>query len=368
MLPGEEFAFERYYRGLKAYGRRCFEWLIPPSTESWWIDPNAITAILLSIIALLLTIHHLTTARGSDLPRRAIRGLKRMPRRLRRATEIAAARMRTQRRPAPRGQPRFRFRRPPIADYAHARGVLEGRLAAMVGLATIKEHLLTLLDTLEMDQRRCASMPGFVSQRGCMHMVFLGNPGTGKTAVAQLVSCVLKEMGVLRRGHLVVARKDDLLGRYSNHVARNTRAIVESAVGGVLLIDEAYALLQGEVELGREVLNVLVELCYAYKDELVVVLAGYTRAMAALFDANAGLASRFPHKFAFADYAVDELAQIAGRMLEGASFALADAAAEEALRRLVAPIVREAPCGNARSVENRYVTWEGANPLSACLP
>ena len=131
--------------------------------------------------------------------------------------------------------------------------MLEARLASMVGLADIKAHLLALLDALEMDQRRCRSMPGFVSQRGCMHMTFVGSPGTGKTAVAQLVAVVLKEMGVLRSGHLVIARKDDLLGRYSNHVARNTRAVVESALGGVLLIDEAYSLLQGEAELGREV-------------------------------------------------------------------------------------------------------------------
>ncbi|EOD25190.1 hypothetical protein EMIHUDRAFT_55378, partial [Emiliania huxleyi CCMP1516] len=202
--------------------------------------------------------------------------------------------------------------------------VLESRLSTMVGLQSIKEHLYTLLDTLEMDQRRCAAMPEFVSQRSSMHMVFLGNPGTGKTAVAQLIAGVLNELGVLRRGHLVVAKKDDLLGRYSNHVARNTRAVVESALGGVLVIDEAYSLLQGEIELGREAINVLVDMCYAHRDDLVVVLAGYDRAMAELFDANAGLASRFPHKFAFPDYTPSELGEIAEIKLRASRFRLAD--------------------------------------------
>ena len=95
-----------------------------------------------------------------------------------------------------------------------------------------------------MDQRRALSNAAFVPQRGCMHMVFVGSPGTGKTAVAQLVASLLKEMGLLRHGQLVVAKKADMLGKYSNHVARNTRSIVASAIGGVLLIDEAYSLVQ----------------------------------------------------------------------------------------------------------------------------
>lgn len=97
----------------------------------------------------------------------------------------------------------------------------------------------------------------------------------------------------------------------------------------------------------------LVDLCYAYKDDLVVVLAGYTDTMGDLFDANPGLASRFPHKFSFDDYGADDLLQIAQLMLRTAHFSLADEAAAEALQRLVAPIVLETPCGNARSVENR---------------
>lgn len=143
-------------------------------------------------------------------------------------------------------------RRGSTTDFAIARTELEATLATMVGLANIKAHLTGLLDTFEMDERRAISNAAFVPQRGCMHMVFLGNPGTGKTAVAQLVASLLKELGLLCRGQLVVAKKADMLGRYSNHVARNTRSIVASAVGGVLLIDEAYSLVQASERGGAE--------------------------------------------------------------------------------------------------------------------
>mmetsp|Transcript_21073 Transcript_21073/g.44819 ORF Transcript_21073/g.44819 Transcript_21073/m.44819 type:complete len:234 (-) Transcript_21073:445-1146(-) len=163
----------------------------------------------------------------------------------------------------------------------------------------------------------------------------------------------MREMGVLRRGHLVVAKKADLLGRYSNHVARNTSAVVKSALGGVLLVDEAYALLQGEPELGRECISVLVDLAYTHRDDLVVILAGYTNSMSKLFSANAGLPSRFPNKFAFPDYSVDELLQIGQLKLEELGFSLRDDEALDALRQMVMHVTCELPCGNARSVENR---------------
>ena len=136
-------------------------------------------------------------------------------------------------------------------------------------------------------------------------------------------------------------------------MARNTRAVVRSALGGVLMIDEAYSLLQGEAELGRECVNVLVDMCYAHKDEFVVILAGYTDMMADFLGANAGLDSRFPHKFGFSDYSVEELEEIAALMVGKAAFELADDGARDALRRMVAAIPHETPCGNARSVENR---------------
>ena len=246
--PGSEGQLERF-----------LDWLWEQSSfrmpngdgAKWYADPQLVSNILLGVIAVLMLTQyvdfflHLRSRGTFD------RGGYESPLRLR---QRSTALVRVLRHKMPR-----RPRRP--VDFARARATLEAKLSTMVGLEEVKAHLSALLDTLEMDARRCAHTPGFVTQRGCMHMVFLGNPGTGKTAVANLVAVLLKEMGLLRRGHLVVAKKSDLLGRYSNHVARNTRAVIRSAIGGVLLIDEAYALLQGEVDLGRECLNVLVDMC-----------------------------------------------------------------------------------------------------------
>ena len=307
--PGSEGQLERF-----------LDWLWEQSSfrmpngdgAKWYADPQLVSNILLGVIAVLMLTQyvdfflHLRSRGTFD------RGGYESPLRLR---QRSTALVRVLRHKMPR-RPRQQV------DFARARATLEAKLSTMVGLEEVKAHLSALLDTLEMDARRCAHTPGFVTQRGCMHMVFLGNPGTGKTAVANLVAVLLKEMGLLRRGHLVVAKKSDLLGRYSNHVARNTRAVIRSAIGGVLLIDEAYALLQGEVDLGRECLNVLVDMCCdaapeaptfpdpaaspppplygrtstltarlcaaarargvdAHRDDLVVVLAGYSESMAA---------------------------------------------------------------------------------------
>lgn len=369
MLPGEEdWLVDRLYRSLPSLS--TLRSLVRSSDgTAWWADPQLANVVLLSVITLLIALRFASEGMPAT-PRRIVRGLRRLPLRRRRPSgngltlprpqsSAGGGRLRAAGRQLRRTVAAARGRRGRV-DFDAARHVLSAHLDRMVGLARIKAHLWQLLDMLEMDERRCQSMPGFVSQRGCMHMVFLGSPGSGKTAVAQLVAGVLREIGVLRRGQLVVAKKADLLGRYSNHVAKNTRAMVQRALGGVLFIDEAYSLLQGEAELGREVLNVLVDLCYAHKDDLVVVLAGYADTMADLFEANAGLASRFPHKFFFDDYSEAELARIARLMLEQARFTLADGAAAEALERLVAPIAREVPCGNARSVENRIAAAIGA--------
>jgi len=213
-----------------------------------------------------------------------------------------------------------------------------------------------MLDQLEMDQRRSATAKAYTKRQGCRHMVFLGGPGTGKTAVAHLVAVLLKRMGLLRRGQLIVGKKADLLGQYSNHVAKNTRGIIRQALGGVLLIDEAYSLLQGEAELGRECINVLVDMAYEHRDDLVIILAGYPESTSALFHANAGLASRFPHRFFFPDYDLAQLTSIARLLIEDASFTVAAEGGAAALQELLAPIRSESPSGNARSVENRVTT------------
>ena len=228
---------ERWAHAALEAGRSAGERLSPPAGDgaAWWANPQVVNVILLAIITLLVALSF--GAQAQSAPRRIAYGLRRFRDRQRHRRSLRAPKqLFLGRRPILRGA--ARRLQSHGALHAEARSMMEARLDAMVGLVSIKRHLIALLDCLEMDERRRASMPSFTTQRGCMHMVFLGNPGTGKTAVAQLVACVLRELGVLRHGHLVVAKKADLLGRYSNHVSRNTRAMVESALGGVLFIDE----------------------------------------------------------------------------------------------------------------------------------
>lgn len=284
MLPGEEFMVERWYNNaLLSWHNSALNfrdsrsWLLPPHGDgsNWWFNPQVVSTILLSVIAILLGARFGSEAKSA--PRRIARRIRKAGSRIKplvlRPREVShTAVLRGKRALRRFTQPREERA---ADDFVDARALLETRLDSMVGLATIKAHLQSLLDVLEMNERRRARLPQFdTAERGCMHMVFCGNPGTGKTAVATLIACVLREIGVLRKGHLVVAKKADLLGRYSNHVAQNTRHIVQQAIGGVLFIDEAYNLLQGEVELGREVINVIVDMCYTHKDDLVISTCG----------------------------------------------------------------------------------------------
>ena len=154
-------------------------------------------------------------------------------------------------------------------------------------------------------------------------MIFTGNPGTGKTTIARLVAKYLKAIGALKGGQLVEVSRGDLVGRYTGHTAPLTNSVIQSALGGVLFIDEAYSLYRGEQDsFGLEAIDTLVKGMEDHRDELVVILAGYTKEMEAFLTANSGLASRFPNKVEFPDYTADELLDITTVLAKGKGYRL----------------------------------------------
>ena len=143
------------------------------------------------------------------------------------------------------------------------------------------------------------------------HLVFTGNPGTGKTTVARLLSQILRALGIVSKGHLVETDRSHLVAGYVGQTAVRTREAMESALGGTLLIDEAYALARGsEQDFGREAIDTIVKFMEDHRDDLAVIAAGYPEEMAELIDANPGLKSRFVRTVHFPDYTTDELIAI----------------------------------------------------------
>ena len=216
----------------------------------------------------------------------------------------------------------------PLADllpaaYTGALDSIRAEIDELVGLAPVKEYVFGLADNLQVQQRRAAA--GLRTGSLSMHMIFTGNPGTGKTTIARLVARYLKAIGALKGGQLVEVTRADLVGRYSGHTAPLTTHVIESALGGVLFIDEAYSLYRGEQDsFGLEAIDTLVKGMEDYRDELVVILAGYSREMAAFLTANSGLASRFPNKIEFPDYTADELLQITRILAKNKGYRLDD--------------------------------------------
>ena len=210
------------------------------------------------------------------------------------------------------------------AAYTGALDAIRAEINELVGLAPVKEYVFGLADNLQVQQRRAAA--GLKTASLSMHMIFTGNPGTGKTTIARLVARYLKAIGALKGGQLVEVTRADLVGRYTGHTAPLTNSVIESALGGVLFIDEAYSLYRGEQDsFGLEAIDTLVKGMEDHRDELVVILAGYTREMETFLTANSGLASRFPNRIEFPDYTAEELLQITQVLAKNKGYTLAEA-------------------------------------------
>jgi probable Rubsico expression protein CbbX len=221
----------------------------------------------------------------------------------------------------------------------------------LVGLTPVKAYVRRIAALLLVTRLR--EKVGLATERPTLHMCFTGQPGTGKTTVAMRMATLLKHLGYLRRGHLVVATRDDLVGQYVGHTAPKTKEILKKAMGGVLFIDEAYYLYRQENErdYGQEAIEMLLQVMENQRDDLVVVLAGYQERMNTFFQFNPGFRSRIAHHISFPDYTLEELTAIAELMLRQQNYAFDDRA-RAAFAEYLELRKKQPHFANARSVRN----------------
>ena len=229
---------------------------------------------------------------------------------------------------------------------------LMAELDGLVGLDPVKAEVRLVADLIQVQNlRRERDLPVAESSR---HLVFTGNPGTGKTTVARLLAQIYRTLEVVEKGHLVETDRSQLVAGYVGQTAIQVRKVLETALGGVLLVDEAYALARGdERDFGQEAIDTLVKLIEDHRDEVVVIAAGYPDEMADFVNSNPGLRSRFPKTIAFPDYSDDELVAIFLSMAEKSAYSCASEVSDH-LKRWFAAQPRDKGFGNARLARNLF--------------
>ena len=229
---------------------------------------------------------------------------------------------------------------------------LLAELDALVGLDAVKAEVKLVANLLQVQALR--RKRGLKAPEQSRHLVFTGNPGTGKTTVARLLAQIYRTLQVVERGHLVETDRSQLVAGFVGQTATKVVEVFDRANGGVLLIDEAYSLVRGgERDFGREAIDTIVKLVEDRRDDLVVIMAGYPDEMAALLDTNPGMRSRFPRTIHFPDYTTDELLRIIELQAEAAEYRLDDAARAKAARVLDA-VERGRGFGNGRLARNLF--------------
>lgn len=228
-------------------------------------------------------------------------------------------------------------------------------LNALVGLGSVKEEIRSLVNLIKVRKmRESMNLPAMDMS---YHMVFTGSPGTGKTTVARLVAKIYKELGILSEGNLVETDRSGLVAGYVGQTAIKVHEIVEQAIGGVLFIDEAYALANPDVpnDFGTEAIDTLVKLMEDHRDNLVIIVAGYTEEMQNFLKSNTGLISRFNKFVDFPDYTLEELVEIMDVTAQNAGLIIDDEAKASVLKVLKRKKVEEWKAfGNARGIRNLF--------------
>lgn len=237
-----------------------------------------------------------------------------------------------------------------VRQDSDAQAVLK-ELNALVGLHSVKSLVTKLAGQQQIAQLR--KQHGLTPVVSSPHLVFLGNPGTGKTTVAHLVGKLYKSMGLVKKGHVVEADRSTLIGPYLGQTAIRTKEMCQKALGGVLFIDEAYSLAVNGRDYGQEAIETLLTFMEAHRGEIAVVVAGYPKEMQSFLGSNPGIRSRFDHFLHFEDYRTDELLEIFDNLLRANEYQISSVAREE-VRVILGSWQGRENFGNARDVRTLF--------------